>query len=61
MVGHNDTMMVCNFVFKCQKGTELEVVQAMHQSIPIAMGLCQGDPDNHCCEGRVRAIIAQEN
>jgi len=61
MVGHNDTMMVCNVVFRCQKGTELEVVQAMHQSIPIAMGLCQGDPDNHCCEGRVRAIIAQEN
>lgn len=25
------------------------------------MGHCQGDPDNYCCEARVRAIIAREN
>jgi len=71
--GRDEKMMACNVVCKCEKVTELEVVRAMRRSLPIdssqgirkrtraGMGHCQGDPENYCCEGRVRAIIAREN
>ena len=60
-------------VCKCEKVTELEVVDALRRSLPIdstqairkrtraGMGHCQADPNNYCCEDRVAAIIAREN
>ena len=71
--GFDEKVMAANVVCKCEKVTELEVVRALRRSLPIdssqgirkltraGMGFCQGDPDNYCCEGRVRAIIAREN
>jgi len=65
--------MESNVICKCEKVTEAEVVRAVRRSLPIdssqairkrtraGMGHCQGDPDNYCCEARVRAIIAREN
>lgn len=80
-VGKNDSngtaadevTMSSNVVCKCEKVTELEVVRALHRSLPIdstqgirkrtraGMGHCQGDPGNYDCESRVKAIIAREN
>ncbi|KAL9190852.1 hypothetical protein ACHAXT_000558 [Thalassiosira profunda] len=68
-----ETKMASNVVCKCEKVTELEVVRALRRSLPIdstqgirkraraGMGHCQGDPENYCCEARVRSIIAREN
>eukprot|EP00579_Thalassiosira_antarctica_P003812 CAMPEP_0201906780 /NCGR_PEP_ID=MMETSP0902-20130614/57198_1 /ASSEMBLY_ACC=CAM_ASM_000551 /TAXON_ID=420261 /ORGANISM="Thalassiosira antarctica, Strain CCMP982" /LENGTH=716 /DNA_ID=CAMNT_0048440925 /DNA_START=7 /DNA_END=2157 /DNA_ORIENTATION=+ len=80
-VGKNDSngtdaeeaKMASNVICKCEKVTELEVVRAIHRSLPIdstqairkrtraGMGHCQGDPENYNCECRVKAIIAREN
>ena len=71
--GKDEAVMAKNVVCKCEKVTELEVVRALRRSLPIdstqgirkrtraGMGHCQGDPDNYCCESRVRAIISREN
>jgi glycerol-3-phosphate dehydrogenase len=71
--GRDEAVMASNVICKCEKVTELEVVRAVRRSLPIdssqairkrtraGMGHCQGDPDNYCCEARVRAIIAREN
>jgi L-2-hydroxyglutarate oxidase LhgO len=71
--GLDEKVMAANVVCKCEKVTELEVVRALRRSLPIdssqgirkrtraGMGFCQGDPENYCCEGRVRAIVAREN
>jgi L-2-hydroxyglutarate oxidase LhgO len=71
--GLDEAKMASNVVCKCEKVTELEVVRALHRSLPIdstqgirkrtraGMGHCQGDADNYFCEGRVKAIIAREN
>jgi len=62
-----------NVVCKCEKVTELEVVTALHRSLPIdstqairkrtraGMGHCQGEVENYDCECRVAEIIAREN
>lgn len=72
-VGWDEKPMASNVICKCEKVTELEVVRATRRSLPIdssqavrkrtraGMGHCQGDPDNFCCEARVRAILAREN
>mmetsp|Transcript_23241 Transcript_23241/g.47307 ORF Transcript_23241/g.47307 Transcript_23241/m.47307 type:complete len:723 (-) Transcript_23241:86-2254(-) len=78
-VGKNDSdgideeKMASNVICKCEKVTELEVVRALHRSLPIdstqairkrtraGMGHCQAEPDNYNCECRVTAIIAREN
>lgn len=68
-----EAKMASNIICKCEKVTELEVVRAIHRSLPIdstqairkrtraGMGHCQGDPENYNCECRVKAIIAREN
>mmetsp|Transcript_54627 Transcript_54627/g.163240 ORF Transcript_54627/g.163240 Transcript_54627/m.163240 type:complete len:736 (-) Transcript_54627:399-2606(-) len=65
--------MASNVVCKCEKVTELEIVRAVHRSLPIdstqairkrtraGMGHCQGEIENYDCETRVRAIVAREN
>ena len=57
---------------KCEKVTEMEVIEACHRSIPIdstqairkrtraGMGHCQADPTNYNCECRIASIIARE-
>jgi glycerol-3-phosphate dehydrogenase len=71
--GSDTAQMAANVICKCEKVTELEVVRALRRSLPVdgsqgirkrtraGMGHCQGDPDNYCCEARVRGIIAREN
>lgn len=68
----DEERMRSNVVCKCEKVTELEIVRAVHRSLPIdstqairkrtraGMGHCQGDTDNYNCECRVKAIIARE-
>ena len=71
--GLDEAAMASNVVCKCEKVTELEVVRAVRRSLPVdssqairkrtraGMGHCQADPDNYCCESRVKAIVAREN
>jgi glycerol-3-phosphate dehydrogenase len=73
--GSDEAQMAANVVCKCEKVTELEVVRAMHRSLPIdssqairkrtraGMGSCQAkcSEGKYNCEARVRAIIAREN
>lgn len=61
-----------NVVCKCEKVTELEVIEACHRGISIdstqairkrtraGMGSCQGNTGNYDCEHRVASIIARE-